>query len=205
MLVKGCKTNSSTTNVNVFCCKLFPNVKCTQQIQFSFLFKGWYRTLRTITLRRRCYRSTFKVKANSNHTEDPWTQYGSLPRSTRLRPQLENNLAGRHKTTATDIQRDTAKAREAETDGDTQAHTFTQKMDLRVLLAFRQTNCLSVDNRASEVKVRSRPEIHLFTKMRKTEKEKMRKKSEWNRRQWIRHLDRVIEIGKTHTKRGHVN
>ena len=52
-------------------------------------------------------------------------------------------------------------------DRDTQAPTFTRKMDLCVLLAFRQTNCLSVDNRASEVKVRSRPEIHLFKKKKK--------------------------------------
>ena len=58
-------------------------------------------------------------------------------------------------------------------DRDTQASTFTWKMDLCVLLAFRQTDCLSVDNRASEVKVRSRPEIHLFkTNFRETERGK---------------------------------
>lgn len=44
-------------------------------------------------------------------------------------------------------------------------------MDLCVLVAFRQTNGLSVDNRASEVRMRSRPEIHLFTKMRRTKRE----------------------------------
>lgn len=58
------------------------------------------------------------------------------------------------------------KAREAKRDGDTQAHTFTQKRDRCIPLAFRQTNCLSEDNRASEVRTRSRPEIHLFKKGR---------------------------------------
>lgn len=47
------------------------------------------------------------------------------------------------------------------------SHIHTQEIDLRVLLAFRQTNCLSEDNRASEVKVRSRPEIHLYKKRKK--------------------------------------
>lgn len=46
-------------------------------------------------------------------------------------------------------------------------------MDLSILLAFRQTNCLPADNRASEVRLRRCPEIHLYKK--KNEREDVRR------------------------------
>lgn len=104
------------------------------------------------------------------------------------------------------IRRHTARARESKRDGDTQAPTFTQKIDLCVLLAFRQTNCLSVDNRASEVRMRSHPEIHLFTKNEKDRKKRCgRSRNEKGKSEEDIWTDRVIEIGEPQTERGHVN
>lgn len=147
------------------CWKPISSFKHTKQIRFSFSFKGRCRTWRVTPLRSRCYRATFKANANGHHSDTPWTQSGSLPRTLRPRTQ-------RKKKHSTDILRHTAEARAAESDGDTWARTFAQKMDLCVLLAFRQTNCLLVDNRASEVRMRRHPEIHLF------------KKKKWERQEW---------------------
>lgn len=50
---------------------LFPHVKYTKQMGFSFLFKGRSRILRANPLGRTCQRATFKVNANGYHSDTP--------------------------------------------------------------------------------------------------------------------------------------
>ena len=218
--VNGCKHFCKS----VFRCELFPDVKCTKQMRLSFFFSRADIGLQELYLWGGDVTGQHLKQMLMAITQTPhepsmgacqglWDSNHSLRTNRLAHTHTHTHTHNKTHTKNTDILRDTAKAREAMRDRDTQAPTFTRKMDLCVLLAFRQTNCLSVDNRASEVKVRSRPEIHLFKKkkkeIRETERGKCGKekkiKCEWNRREWIRHLDRVIEIGAPQMERGHVN
>ena len=149
----------------------------TKQMRFSFLFKDIYETLRVTLLRRRHFRVTFKMNANGYHSDTPWTRYGSLQRTLRLRAAAREEIST-HKKTSTDIARH--KARKAKRDWETRVLALTQKMDLCVLLAFRQTNRLPVDNRASEVRMKGYSEIHLFTNLRGKDREDAERRKSQN-------------------------
>lgn len=69
------------------CWKPISSFKHTKQMRFSFSYKGRCRTWRVTPLRSRCYRATFKANANGHHSDTPWTQSGSLPRTLRPRTQ----------------------------------------------------------------------------------------------------------------------